>query len=180
MTASETEPEVPRLGVPQPVVPAPRVGVVRTILGRDDDDDRPLPELPPLPEDPRWRIEHLPFVSAVGFALVLCAASAGYFAAGPVAALGAAAGVLVVVVGVSLTTLTIAWADAIRPALVMPVGLLVYLVKYALIVFVLFSVTSSGWAGARPMVWGVAAGAVVLTGVQAWWLTRLARRHNPA
>jgi hypothetical protein len=184
MTPSEVPPaevspaEVPQAGVSVPAVPAPRAGLVRTILGRDDDDDdRPLPELPPLPEDPRWRIEHLPFVSAAGVALVLCAASAGFFAGGSTAAVGAAAGVLVVLVGVTLTTLSIAWADAIRPALVMPVGLLVYLVKYALIIFVLFGVTSSGWAGARPMVWGVAVGAVVLTAVQAWWLTRLAGRH---
>ena len=144
----------------------------------DDEDARPLPDLPPLPEDPRWRIEHLPFVTAVGVALVLCAASAGLLAGGPAAALGAAAGVLVVTVGVTLTTLTIAWADAIRPELVMPAGLGIFLTKYALIVLLLFSVSSIGWDGFRPMIWGVAAGSVLLTGVQAWWLTRLARRHG--
>jgi hypothetical protein len=165
---------------PSTVVPAPRVGVLGTILGHDEDpdDDRALPDLPPLPADPRWRIEHLPFVSAVGAALVLCAASVGFLAGGPVAALGAAAGVLLVTAGVTVTTLAIAWADAVRPALVMPVGLTTYAVKYALIVFLLFAVASSGWAGARAMVWGVAAGAVVITGVQAWWLARLARRHT--
>jgi len=163
-----------------PAVPAPRAGIVRTILGRDDDDDdRELPDLPPLPADPRWRIEHLPFVTAVGIAVVLCAASVGFFAGGPAAALGAGGGVLVVTVGITLSTLTIAWADAIRPELVMPVGLGVYIVKYAAIVFLLFAVSGSGWAGARPMLWGVAFGAVVLTGVQAWWLARLARRHLP-
>ena len=143
----------------------------------DDEDDRPLPDLPPLPADPRWRIEHLPFVTAVGVALVLCAASVGLLAGGPTAAVGAAAGVLVVTVGVTLTTLTIAWADAIRPELVMPAGLGIFLTKYALIVLLLFSVSSTGWAGFRPMIWGVAAGSVLLTGVQAWWLTRMARRN---
>lgn len=165
----------------EPVVPQPRAGIVRTILGRDEDDldDRPLPELPPLPADPRWRIEHLPFVTTVGVALVLGAASAGFLVGGPTAALGAAAGVLLVTVGVTLTTLVIAYADAVRPALVLPVGLAIFVIKYSLIVFLLFAVASSGWAGALAMCWGLAVGAVVITGVQAWWLTRLARRHTP-
>jgi hypothetical protein len=183
-----TEPEVTR----RPEVPTQvHAGIVRTILGRDDeDDDRPLPDLPPLPEDPRWRIEHLPFVTAVGMALVLCGFSAGFLIGGSLsAALGAGGGVLVVTIGVTLTTLAIAWADVIRPELVLPVGMSVYVVKYAAIVFLLFAVAGSHWSGARPMFWGVAAGAVLLTGVQAWWLTRLASRravtapspgHDPA
>jgi hypothetical protein len=167
-----TEPDVTH----DPKVPhQAHAGIVRTILGRDDeDDDRPLPA------DPRWRIEHLPLVTAVGMALVLCAFSAGFLADGVPGALGAAGGVLVVSVGVSLTTLAIAWADVIRPELVMPVGLGVYVVKYAAIVFLLFAVAGSGWSGARPMFWGVAVGAVLLTGVQAWWLSRLASRRASA
>jgi hypothetical protein len=162
-------------------VPAPRAGVVRTILGRDDDDDnRPLPDLPPLPDDPKWRIEHLPLVTAVGVALALCAFSVGFLISGLPGALGAAGGILVVTVGVTLTTLTIAWADVIRPELVLPAGLGVYLVKYAAIVFLLFAVAGSGWGGARPMFWGVAVGAVLLTGMQAWWLARRASAGRPS
>ena len=180
MTGPETDPVVDDPAVAVPKQAAPPAGVLRTILGKDDDeDDRPLPDLPPLPEDPRWRIEHLPFVLAVGFALVLCAASAGFLAGGATAALGAAAGMLVVTVGVSLTTLVIAWADLIRPALVMPFGLAVYVIKYALIIFLMIAVAASEWAGGRPMAWAIAAGSVVLTGVQVWWLTRLAGRHMP-
>jgi hypothetical protein len=156
-----------------------RPGVVREILGKDEDPAVPLPELPPLPADPRWRIEHLPFVTVAGVAVVLCAASAGFFLGGPTAALGAAAGVLVVVMGFTITTLAIAWADAIRPALVMPVGMLTYVIKYVSIAFVLMSVAGSGWAGGRPMAWGIAGGAVALTGIQVWWVSRLARRNLP-
>jgi hypothetical protein len=165
--------------VPAQAAPA-RAGVLRTILGKDDEeDDRPLPDLPPLPEDPRWRIEHLPLVMAAGVALVLCAASAGFLLGGSTAALGAAAGMFVITVGVSLTTLAIAWADVIRPALVMPVGLTVYVIKYALIAALMISVAASGWAGGLPMAWAMAGGSVVLTAVQAWWLTRIARRRMP-
>ncbi len=145
-----------------------------------EEDDRPLPKLPPLPADPRWRIEHLPMLTAAGFALVCCAASAGYLADGATAALGAAAGVLVVAVGASMSTLAIAWADAVRPQLVLPVGLLTYVIKFALVAFVMISVADSGWAGLIPMAWGLAAGAVALTAVQAWWIARLAGRRTAA
>ena len=156
----------------------PRAGVIKTILGRDDeDDDRPLPDLPPLPEDPRWRVEHLPFVLAAGFALVLFAASIGFVAGGGTAALGTAVGAFVVTVGVSLTTLVIAWADLVRPALVLPAGITVYVTKYALIVFLMVGVGSSGWAGGEAMAWSLAASAIVLTGVQVWWVARLAGRR---
>jgi hypothetical protein len=163
--------------------PPKHYGVIAQILGKDlddENDDRPLPDLPPLPEDPRWRIEHLPFVLAVGFALVLCAASAGFFAGGPTAAAGAAAGMLVVTIGISMSTLAIAWADVIRPALVMPVGLAVYVIKYALIAALMMVVATRGWAGGLAMAWSIAAGAVVLTGVQVWWLLRVANRRLPA
>ena len=120
-----------------------RPGVLRTILGRDqDDEDQPLPDLPPLPDDPRWRIEHMPMVVAAGFALVLCAASVGFFVDGATAALGAAAGVFIVTIGYSMSTLAVAWADAIRPALVMPIGMTAYVLKYLLIGFVMVSVAA--------------------------------------
>ena len=153
-------------------------GVLRQILGRDQDDEgRPLPDLPPLPEDPRWRIEHLPMITAIGLALSLCAGSAGFLIGGVAAGLGVAGGVFVVAVGFSLSTLAIAWADVIRPALVMPVGLTVYVIKYALIGLILLAAGQAGWVGARPMAYGIAIGAVAMTAVQVWWISRLANRR---
>src|SRR4051794_16757802 len=64
-------------------------GGVRNGASGPDDDDRPLPDLPPLPADPRWRVAHLPFLTAVSAALMLCAASAGFFAGGAPAGRGA-------------------------------------------------------------------------------------------
>ena len=183
MTPADTSPAPEHELTTNAVPPAQverRPGVVRGILGRDEDDALALPDLPPLPADPKWRIEHLPLVTAIGIALVLFAGSAGFFLGGPTAALGAAAGVFVVAVGISLTTLVIAWADVIRPALVMPVGLGVYVIKYALIGLIMMGVATSGWPGGRPMAWGIATGAVLLTGVQVWWVSRLARRNLPA
>jgi hypothetical protein len=137
-----------------------------------EDDDTPLPDLPPLPADPRWRVEHLPFLTAVSAALLLCAASAGFFAGGGPSALGAALGVLIVTVSYTMSTLVIAWADTVRPALLMPLGLLTYTTKYALLGLILFFGIPEDWPGRTALALGIVAGVVVWTAVQAWWLTR--------
>lgn len=155
-------------------VPRQEPGPAR--FAADDEDDRPLPDLPPLPRDPRWRVEHLPFLSAVSGALLLCAASVGFFAGGATAALGAAAGVALVTVSFTMSTLVIAWADTVRPALLMPLGLLTYVVKYALLGLIMVLVIDSGWPGKAALGWGVLAGVLGWTAVQIWWVARLAAR----
>ncbi|MET3429057.1 putative membrane protein [Actinoplanes tereljensis] len=118
---------------------------------------------------------HLPFLSAVSAALVLCAASAGFFAGGAASALGAALGVLIVVVSYTMSTLVIAWADTVRPALLMPLALLTYVVKYTVLGVVLVYGISTDWTGKAALGWGVVAGVVVWTAVQAWWFTAIRR-----
>jgi hypothetical protein len=136
----------------------------------DDEDDLPLPDLPALPADPRWRVEHLPFLSAVCFALLACAASAGFLADGPDAALGAALGVLIVTFSYTISTVVIAWADTVRPALLMPLGLMTYVVKYTILGVILAYGVSTAWPGRTALGLGIVAGVMVWTGVQAWWL----------
>jgi hypothetical protein len=99
---------------------------------------------------------------------------------GPVTALAVALGIFVVVIGFTFSTLTIAWADVRRPQLVMPVGLTVYVIKYALIIGILLAAQLSEWQGTRAMAYGVAFGAVTMTAAQIWWISRLARRHLPS
>jgi hypothetical protein len=141
----------------------------------DEIDDRPLPDLPPLPADPRWRVAHLPFLSAVSGALLLCAASVGFLVGGAVPALGAATGVLIVTISFTMSTLVIAWADTVRPALLMPLALFTYVLKYSILGVALAFGVDSDWAGKAALGWGIVAGVVVWTAVQAWWFTRLAR-----
>jgi hypothetical protein len=145
-----------------------------------DLDDPPLPDLPPLPADPRWRIRHLPMLTVISFALVLCAASVGFVTGGPDAALGAAAGVLLVNLSFTISTLVVAWADTVRPALLMPLGLLTYVIKYTLIALIMIGVGASSWAGGRPMAYGIMGGAVLLTAAQVWWISKLAREDAVA
>ena len=141
----------------------------------DEDDDRPLPDLPPLPADPRWRVAHLPFLSAVSFALLMCAASVGFLVSGATGALGAAIGVLIVTISYTMSTLVIAWADTVRPALLMPMALLTYVLKYGVLGVVLAFGVSSDWPGKDALGWGIVAGVVVWTAVQAWWFHRISR-----
>jgi hypothetical protein len=151
----------------------------QTAVDRDveiDEDERPLPELAPLPADPRWRVAHLPFLSAVSGALLLCAASAGFLSGGSAAALGAATGVLIVTLSYTMSTLVIAWADTVRPALLMPLALLTYVLKYSILGVVLAYGVATDWAGKSALGWGIVAAVVVWTGVQAWWFTVL---HRP-
>ena len=135
---------------------------------------------PATAEDPRWRVQHLPLLVAVATALLLCAASLGFVVAGVDAAVGAASGVLLVTVSYTMSTLVIAWADTVRPALVLPLGLLTYAVKYSLIGVILAAVSSSGWSGMVPMGWGVVAGVVVWTATQIWWVLRSSRQEAGA
>ncbi|GAA2894843.1 hypothetical protein Acy02nite_59430 [Actinoplanes cyaneus] len=159
-----------------PVAATP--GAFGEIPGAPEKDfDPPLPDLPPLPKDPRWKVEHLGFLTAVSFALLLCAASVGFLVSGPTAAFAAAAGVMIVLVSHTLTTLVVAWADTVRPALVMPLGMLTYVVKYSLLGIILAVGVSSDWSGKKALGLGVVAGVVVWTGVQAWWVTRRTLRQ---
>ncbi|MEU4241942.1 hypothetical protein [Actinoplanes sp. NPDC026619] len=130
-------------------------------------------ELAPPPADPRWRVAHLPFLTAVSFALMLCAASAGYFAGGSGPALGAGLGVLIVTISYSMSTLVIAWADTVRPALIMPLALFTYVLKYTVLGVVLAYGVSTDWSGNKALGLGIVAGVIVWTGVQVWWFTKI-------
>src|SRR5690348_14753805 len=157
----------------EPAVTLP--GVPKQGFDRDGDDETPLPDLPPLPADPRWRVAHLPFLTAVSFALLLCAASVGFLAGGSTSAVGAAVGVLIVTISYTMSTLVIAWADTVRPALLMPLAMLTYVLKYSVLGAVLIFGIAGDWPGKIALGWGIVAGVVVWTAVQAWWLARLSR-----
>ncbi len=81
-----------------------------------------------------------------------------------------------VTVSFTMSTLVIAWADTVRPALLMPLGLLTYVVKYALLGLIMVQVIASGWPGRAALGWGIVAGVLGWTAVQIWWVARLALR----
>lgn len=119
-----------------------------------------------------WRLAHLPVTLAVTGLAVAGAAVAGWLVAGGTGAAGAAAGVGVVAASYLVSTLLIAWADAVRPGLVLPVGLLTFAVKFPLIGVLFGAAAARDWAGLPAMVAGVVAGVVAWAGTQVWWVVR--------
>ncbi|HEU4426907.1 MAG TPA: hypothetical protein VFR67_30610 [Pilimelia sp.] len=122
------------------------------------------------PAGAHWRTRHLPPLLVVSGVVMLGAAAVGWLAAGPPGAAGAGAGVALVTAGYVLSTVAIAWADSVAPALVLPVGLMTYVVKLTVIAGVLVVAAELGWQGLVPAAWGVVAGVLGWTAAQIWWL----------
>ena len=123
------------------------------------------------PADRHWRLRHLPAVLAVSAALLVVAAGIGGLAAGGTGAAGAMAGVGLVTVSYLSSTLVIAWADSVHPALVLPFGVAMYVAKFSVIGVVMAGVADSGWAGLGPLGFGVIAGVIAWTGTNIWWIS---------
>jgi hypothetical protein len=120
----------------------------------------------------RRRLRHLPSGLIASAVLLVVGAVLGGLLRGGAGAAGAAAGVLLVAASYTVSSLVIAWADAVRPALIMPVGLLTYAVKFTLIGILMWVVAGTGWAGLPAMGVGVIAGALGWTTAQAVWTWR--------
>jgi hypothetical protein len=119
-----------------------------------------------------WRLAHLPALLAATGVLLAGAAALGWLARGGVGAAGAALGAGLVAAGYLASTLVVGWADATRPALVLPVALGSYVVKVGLVGAALGTASASGWPGLLPMVFGVVAGAVAWPAALVWWARR--------
>jgi hypothetical protein len=118
------------------------------------------------------RLRHLPSGLIASAVLLVLGAVLGGLLRGGAGAAGAAAGILLVAASYTVSSLVIAWADAVRPALIMPVGLLAYAVKFTLIGILMAVIARTGWAGLPAMGVGVIAGALGWTTAQAVWTWR--------
>ena len=113
---------------------------------------------------------HLPVglkVSAVIFVLTV---AGGAVLGGLAGALGAAAGVGIVVASFTVSSLVIAWADSVHPTLVLPVGMFTYILKFTAIGFAMAAVVASGWDGLTALGVGVAVATIGWATAQAWWV----------
>lgn len=122
-----------------------------------------------------WRVAHLPALLLVAGGLLVGAGLVGWLVAGLAGAAGAVTGAGVVVAGYLASTLVIAWADAARPRLVLPLGLASYLLKLGVVTALLFVAAGADWAGLIPMAGGVIAAAAVWPAAHVWWVMR----HRP-
>jgi hypothetical protein len=118
------------------------------------------------------RVRHLRAGLLASAALLLLGLLPSALAWGPAGAAGIAAGVGLVAASYTLSSLVVAWADAVDPRLVLPVGLMTYILKVVLIGLLMSAIAATGWSGLIPM--GVAILGTVLGWIvaQSWWTWR--------
>ncbi|MDG4828790.1 hypothetical protein O7627_05650 [Solwaraspora sp. WMMD1047] len=134
---------------------------------------------PAVPAPPAGRpgaIRHrLPYLRATlpaSAVLLAVAVPVGAVLRGGPGAAGAAAGVALVVVSYLISGVSVAWADAVHPRLIMSVGLLTYVFKIVLLGVVMALVAATGWDGLAPMGVTIIAAVVVWTAVHLAWVVR--------
>lgn len=118
------------------------------------------------------RLQHLrTALIAMGILLVVVAPLAGW-RDGADGALGALAGVGLVVLSYTLSSLVIAVTDLRARHLLMPVALGTYILKFAIIGVVMWFVAGTDWGGLPWLGVLVIAGTLVWVAAQAVWLWR--------
>lgn len=118
------------------------------------------------------RLRHLPVPLLVSAVLLAVLTAVGAGLDGAAGALGAAAGVLLVVVSYVASSLALAWADSVHPRMVLSVGLLTYSLKFAVLGAAVFAVAASDWAGQRMLAVAIIVGTVAWITAQVWWTWR--------
>jgi hypothetical protein len=100
------------------------------------------------------------------------AAIVGAVLQGVPGAIGAAAGVALVIASYAVSTLIISWVDRVNRSMLMAVGMATYAVKFALLFLLVGAVASQGWIGTAAMGFGILAGVLIWTTVQVVWTAR--------
>ncbi len=118
------------------------------------------------------RLRHVPLALGVSGVVLVLAVAAGWVASGGAGALGAAAGVALVVVSYLVSTVAVAWADAVNTRLVLPVGLATYGLKILLFGLVMLAVLETDWAGTVAMGLAIVPGVVGWVAANMWWVLR--------
>ncbi len=132
----------------------------------------PTQAAPKGPGQLRKRLRHLPAGLLASAVLLVLGLVIGWLARGDVGAAGAAAGVALVAASYTGSSVVIAWADARDPRLVLPIGLLTYVVKFTLIGFVMAAIDASNWPGLPVMGLAIIVTALGWTIAQAVWTWR--------
>jgi hypothetical protein len=112
-----------------------------------------------------------PAMIATGVVGVLAAIMGAVLQGGP-GAVGAAAGVALVIASYVGSTLLIAWVDRVNRNMLMVVALATYAIKFTLLFVLVGWVATQGWIGTKAMGFGVLAGVLTWTAVQIWWTAR--------
>jgi hypothetical protein len=117
----------------------------------------------------RKRLNHLPSGLKASAVLLAVGVVAGAVFGGVDAAGGAAVGVGLVAASFTGSSVVLAWADSINPRLILPVGLMTYVLKFTVIGFGCYALASTGWDGLPAFGIAVMVTTVGWATAQAWW-----------
>jgi hypothetical protein len=118
----------------------------------------------------RGRLTHLPVGFKVTAVLLVLAVIAGAAFDGFVGVAGAVAGVVLVAASYIVSSVVIAWADSVNRTLVLPVGLLTYVVKFTALGFAMYALADTGWDGLPALGVAVIVATLTWASAHAWWL----------
>ncbi|MFF5226412.1 hypothetical protein [Dactylosporangium sp. NPDC000521] len=120
----------------------------------------------------RKRLQHLPTALIAMGGLLVAAAPLAWWRDGGTGALGALAGVALVMLSYTVSSLVIAVTDLRARHLLMPVALGTYILKFAIIGVVMWIVAETGWGGLPWLGALVIAGTLIWVAAQAVWVWR--------
>jgi hypothetical protein len=120
----------------------------------------------------RKRLRHLPPALAASAVALVVVAVAAFLLDGIASAAGVAVGVAIVAFSFVASSLVLAWADIVDRNLILPAGLVTYVLKFALFGVVLYAVGQSAWRGSAGIGAGLIAGTLVWATTQAVWVYR--------
>ncbi|GGM19522.1 hypothetical protein [Micromonospora yangpuensis] len=120
----------------------------------------------------RARLPYLRLTLTACAVLAVVAVPLAALLRGPTSAAGAAAGVGLVVASYLISGLSVAWADALNPRLLMPVGLGTYGIKIVILGVGMSAVAATGWSGLPDMGVAIIVAVVVWTGAHLTWALR--------
>ncbi|MER7165002.1 hypothetical protein ABT336_02840 [Micromonospora sp. NPDC000207] len=120
----------------------------------------------------RARLPFLRFTLVACAVLAVLAVPGAALLRGPTSAAGVAAGIGLVVASYLISGLSVAWADAVNPKLIMPFGLVTYGIKIVILGVAMSAVAATGWAGLTDMGVAIIAAVIVWTGAHLTWALR--------
>ncbi|MET7424069.1 hypothetical protein [Dactylosporangium sp. NPDC005555] len=120
----------------------------------------------------RKRLQHLPTALIAMGILLVVAAPLGGWRDGADGALGALAGLGLVALSYTASSLIVAVTDLKARHMLMPVALGTYILKFAIIGVVMWIVAETGWGGLPWLGATVIAGTLVWVAAQAVWVWR--------
>ncbi|WP_025618330.1 hypothetical protein [Salinispora cortesiana] len=143
-----------------------------TAQERDDDQPRATDPAAGEPGAIRARLPYLRLPLAACALLAVAAVPVAAVLRGTTSAVAVAAGIALVVVSYLVSGLSVAWADAVSPQLIMSVGLVTYVTKIVVLGVVMAAVAATGWAGLPDMGVAIIAAVVVWTAAHLTWALR--------